>query len=86
MSDQKLHPRVRDSVFVRLVTIMVLMAGALIFLVGSFFWAIVIPDVHDSIGRVVEQYSRLVAASGPDLATAKRLTEPLDVSVRYEGP
>lgn len=86
MTDPVRHPRVRHSVFVRLVTIMVLMAAALLLLVGSFFWAIVIPDVHDSVGRVVEQYSMLVAASGPDFATAKRLTEPLDVNVRYEGP
>ena len=86
MSDVDRHPRVRHSVFVRLVTIMVLMAAVLIFLVGSFFWALVIPDVHESIGRVVEQYSRLVAASSPDFAAAKRLTAPLDVNVRYEGP
>lgn len=86
MSDGDRHPRIRHSVFVRLVTIMVVMAAVLILLVGSFFWAMVIPDVHDSIGRVIEQYSRFVAASSPDYETARRLTEPLDVSVRYEGP
>jgi signal transduction histidine kinase len=65
---------------------MVLMAAALLLMVGFFFWALVIPEVHDSVEGVVEQYSRLVASSSPDVATAKRLSDPAGIEVRYEGP
>jgi signal transduction histidine kinase len=86
MSERALKPSVRHSVFVRLVTIMVLMAATLMVMVGMFFWAMVIPDVHESITRVVEQYARVVAATSPDYETAKRLVGPLDIQIRYEGP
>jgi signal transduction histidine kinase len=84
MSDRT--PRLRNSVFARLVAIMVIMAATLLVLVGAFFWAMVIPDVHESLTRVIEQYSRVVAATSPDFPTAKRLMAPLDMHVRYEGP
>ncbi len=66
--------------------IMLTMAMSLLVLVGMFFWAMVIPDTHASISRVVEQYARVVASTSPDLAAAKRLSDPIGVEMRYEGP
>ncbi len=49
MTDQQ--PRLRESVFVRLVAIMVAMAICLIVLVSAFFWLVVTRDVHTLIDR-----------------------------------
>lgn len=80
------RPRLRHSVFLRLMVIMLTMAASLLVMVGMFFWAMVIPDTHASISRVVEQYARVVASTSPDLATAKKLSDPIGVEIRYEGP
>src|SRR5262245_3505387 len=65
---------------------MVTMAASLLLLVGGFFWFIVSPTVSTSIDRVLEEHARRIAATGPDLDAATRLSAPLDLHVRYEGP
>jgi signal transduction histidine kinase len=77
---------VRESVFAKLVAIMVTMAACLLLLVGGFFRLIVSPNLVGSLNRVAEAYSRSVAATSPDLETARRLAAGLDLEVRYDGP
>src|SRR5262249_21566244 len=75
-----------SSVFAKLVAVTVTMAASLLLLVGGFFWFFVSPSVSASIDRVVEEYARTVAATAPDVETARRLGARLDLYVRYEGP
>jgi signal transduction histidine kinase len=75
-----------SSVFAKLVAVMVTMAASLLLLVGAFFWFIVSPTVSTSIDRVLEEHARTIAATSPDVETARRLGARLDLQVRYEGP
>jgi signal transduction histidine kinase len=75
-----------SSVFAKLVAVMVTMAASLLLLVGGFFWLIISPAVSTSIDRVLEEYARTIAATSPDVETARRLGARLDLQVRYEGP
>ncbi len=75
-----------SSVFAKLVAVMVAMAASLLLLVGAFFWFIVSPAVATSIDRVLEEHARTIAATSPDIETARRLGARLDFHVRYEGP
>jgi signal transduction histidine kinase len=76
----------RPSVFAKLLVVMVTMAASLLLLVGGFFWFIVSPTVSTSIDRVLEEHARTIAATSPDVETARRLGARLDLQVRYEGP
>lgn len=85
--------RVRRSVFVKLVTIMVTMALSLLIIVSVFFWMVGGPSLVTSVERLVKEYARAIAASGPDLAAAKDFASRMergggnvDVQVRHEGP
>jgi signal transduction histidine kinase len=78
--------RLSTSVFGKLVAVMVTMTASLLLLVGGFFWFVVTPNVVVSIDRVFEEYSRTIAATAPDVDTAKDLGARLDLQVRYEGP
>lgn len=77
---------VRRSVFAKLVAIMLAMAGSLLVIVTIFFSYIVTPDLSASIERLVEDYSRHIALTAPDLQQARRLVSKLDLQMRYEGP
>lgn len=74
------------SIFVKLVGVMLAMAFALLALVASFFQFVISPNLGASVDRMFEAYSRVIAASSPDLAAARRLAPGLDVRVRYLGP
>ncbi|MGH9162467.1 MAG: sensor histidine kinase [Vicinamibacteraceae bacterium] len=78
--------RLHQSVFAKLVAIMVVMAASLLVLVGGFFWFIARPAVTTSIDRVLEEQARTIAATGPDVEAATRLRARLGFQVRYEGP
>lgn len=84
MSDRT--PRVRSSIFARLLTIMIIMAVTLLLIVGFFFVFVVFPGATAEAGRAFEQYSEGIAATSPDLQTAKALSHRLKVHIRYEGP
>jgi signal transduction histidine kinase len=43
-------------------------------------------NLHGSVNRVLEDYVRILAATAPDPATARNLSERLNLQVRYEGP
>jgi signal transduction histidine kinase len=77
---------VHESVFAKLVAIMVAMAASLLLLVGGFFWLIAGPGLNTSIHRVLDEYTRVVASTSPDLQTAQQLGARLGVQMRYEGP
>jgi signal transduction histidine kinase len=79
-------PRVRSSIFARLLTIMIIMAVTLLLIVGFFFVFVVFPGATAEAGRAFEQYSEGIAATSPDLQTAKALSHRLKVHIRYEGP
>jgi signal transduction histidine kinase len=74
------------SVFVKLVSIMLAMAFALLALVVGFFVLIIYPHLSFTTERLIDEYTRLFMASSPDLAAAQQAARRLDVEIRYEGP
>ncbi len=64
---------------------MVALAVVLVLTVGSVFWLTVLPGLATA-RRAIAEYSRILAATGPDLETARRLASHLDLGIRYEGP
>ena len=78
--------RVRISIFARLLTIMIIMAVTLLLIVGFFFVFVVFPGATAEAGHAFGQYSEGIAATSPDLQTAKALAHRLSVQIRYEGP
>lgn len=86
MTERAGHPRVRQSVFAKLVTIMLTMAASLLVLVAAFFLLYLGPVMNASIDGVVHEYVHAVAATSPSYETAKEMGARLDVETRYEGP
>ncbi len=79
-------PRVRLSIFVRLMTIMIIMAVTLLVIVGTFFVFVVFPGATAEATHAFEQFSRAIAGTSPDYPTAKALANRVKVQIRYEGP
>ena len=79
-------PRVRLSIFARLMTIMIIMAVTLLVIVGTFFVFVVFPGATAEAGHAFEQFSRAIAGTSPDYPTAKALANRVKVQIRYEGP
>ena len=79
-------PRVRVSIFARLLTIMILMAVSLLVIVGTFFVFFVFPGATAEAAHAFEQFSRGVAATSPDYPAAQALAHRVHVQIRYEGP
>jgi signal transduction histidine kinase len=80
------NPRVRVSIFARLLTIMILMAVTLLVIVSTFFVFFVFPGATAEAAQAFEQFSRGVAATAPDYPTAQALAHRVHVRIRYEGP
>jgi len=78
--------RVRVSIFARLLTIMILMAVSLLFIVGTFFVFFVFPGATAEAATAFEQFSRGISATSPDLPAAQALAHRVHVEIRYEGP
>jgi signal transduction histidine kinase len=74
------------SVFVKLLTIMLVMAASLLLMVFVFFGFYIGPNLHRSMDRLVREYARAVASRGLTFDEAKRISSRLDVEIRYEGP
>lgn len=79
-------PRVRVSIFARLLTIMILMAVTLLVIVSTFFVFFVFPGATAEAGHAFEQFSRGVASTSPDYPAAQALAHRVHVQIRYEGP
>lgn len=79
----ELRPRLHDSVFAKLVVIMMTLAGCLLLLVSTFFWFVVAPDVHTLIrdpahhGFVILLLLMIVAAVVTAHAVLRQLLRPL---------
>lgn len=86
MSDQAWLPQVRQSVFTKLVAIMLAMAAILLALVLVFVLLYLGPVMNASIDGVVQEYLQTVAETTPSYERARGLGERLDVQTRYEGP
>jgi signal transduction histidine kinase len=86
MSERAWRSHVRNSVFAKLVAIMLVMAASLLVLVAGFFLLYLNPVLNASIDPVLQEYARVVAATAPSYDTAKQLGGRLDVQMRYEGP
>jgi signal transduction histidine kinase len=77
---------VRQSVFAKLVAIMLAMAASLLLLVVAFFFLYLGPLMDASIDGVVHEYVHAVTATAPSYERAKEMGARLDVETRYEGP
>lgn len=86
MSERSWRRHVRQSVFAKLVAIMLTMAASLLVLVTAFFVLYLGPLMNASIDGVVHEYVHAVAATSPDYERAKEMGARLDVQTRYEGP
>lgn len=86
MTDVRATVKGGRSVFVKLVTIMLVMAATQLAMVAAFFGLIVSPTLNQSMLRLVEEYARVVVASSPDLPTARALADRARLGIRYEGP
>jgi signal transduction histidine kinase len=86
MAERPQRPHLRQSVFAKLVAIMLVMAASLVVLVVAFFVLYLGPVMDASIDGVVHEYVHTVAAKSPDYQTAKAMSARLDVETRYEGP
>jgi signal transduction histidine kinase len=86
MSERALIRHVRQSVFTKLVAIMLAMAATLLALVVGFFLVYLGPVMNASIDGVVHEYMHTVAATAPSYERAKEIGDRLAVQTRYEGP
>ncbi len=86
MAEPRRRLRLRASVFVKLLFIMLAMATSLLVLVAAFFVVIINPGIHQSINDLVQDHARLLAQTSPDLETARALGKKLNLHIRYEGP
>jgi signal transduction histidine kinase len=85
MSRLAAHAGVHRSIFVKLLAIMAVTGVSLVLVVATVFWFLVEPGLSTS-RRLIPEYTRLLAATAPDLATARQLSEQLGFRMRYEGP
>jgi signal transduction histidine kinase len=84
VSERGLLPGWHRSIFVKLLVIMV----AVLVSVSLVVWIVgrvVLPSLTSS-RRLIVEYTRLLAATAPDRATAEQLAARLDLQIRYEGP
>lgn len=86
MSERAWLVHVRQSVFTKLVAIMLAMAAVLLVLVLAFVLLYLGPMMNASIDGVVHEYIHTVAATAPSYERAKEIGDRLDVQTRYEGP
>jgi signal transduction histidine kinase len=86
VSDSLSRPRLPQSIFLKLLAIMLAMAVSLLFMVAGFFGLIVSPNLDRSVHRLIAEYARAVAATSPDLETARGIAARLGLQMRYEGP
>lgn len=65
---------------------MIVMAVALLVIVGTFFVFFVFPGAVAEASQAFEQFSRGLAATLPDYAAANDMAHRVHVQIRYEGP
>lgn len=80
------RPGVSQSIFMKLVAILVAMTVSLVVMVLAFFLIIVNPQLNTSHTSLTADYARVMAVRSPTLEEARRLGERVAVKIRYEGP
>jgi len=85
MADRVRRPALHRSVFARLVVLVLVMAAALLALVSTFYFAVVIPGVHAALDSVLGPHTRAFANMNPDYESARRMASELGMQVRFEG-
>jgi signal transduction histidine kinase len=85
MSERRLQAHLHRSIFVRLLAIMGASAALLMVSISIVLWLLVVPTLTMA-RHLVADYARTLAATSPDLATARRLAARFDLQIRYEGP
>ncbi len=86
MSERLSRGGPRRSVYAKLLAVMVAMALFIPLLVAAFFVLFVGPTAGRGLERLMADHSELLAASAPDLETARRAAARLDLGIRFEGP
>ena len=81
-----LMPKLGDSVFGKLLAVMIAMAASLFLLVGGFFVFLSNPTIVATMDRVLDEQARSIAGSSPDAEAARQLGARLGFDVRFEGP
>jgi len=75
----------RPSIFSKLLAIMLGMSAVLLSMVTAFFAFILLTPLSVS-EHMARQYTRLLAASSPNLETARNIRQQIGMDIRYEGP
>jgi signal transduction histidine kinase len=83
--ERGLRPGWHRSIFVKLLAIMLATAAIITAAVALVFQLLVVPSMDNS-RRLIAEYTRTLAATAPDRATAERLAAELELKIRYEGP
>jgi signal transduction histidine kinase len=86
MNKPGLVPSPRSSIFSKLLATMLGMIAILVLMVSSFFAFVVFPSVSLASENAVKEYTRLLAASSPNLDSAKNISKIAHVEIRYQGP
>lgn len=86
MTERHQAPRLRRSIFAKLLAIMLAMATSLLLMVTGFFILVVYPSSISMTEQVFDEYARSLAASSPNFEAAKDLNKRLGLQTRYEGP
>jgi signal transduction histidine kinase len=86
MTECNWAPRLRGSIFAKLLAIMLAMAASLLLMVSAVFVLVVYPNSISMTEQVFDEYARSLAASSPNFETAKDLNRRLGLQTRYEGP
>src|SRR6266567_1983625 len=79
-------PEWRPSIFSKLLGIMLGMIVILVLMVTGFFALVVFPSTLSTSERAVEQYAQVLAASSPNLESARNIRRQINLDIRYEGP
>ena len=72
--------------YAKLVAVMVALGFFIPLLVAGFFLLSVGRGLGAALERLMADHSELLAASSPDVETARRAAARLDVGIRFEGP
>ena len=79
-------PEWRPSIFSKLLGIMLGMIVILVLMVTGFFALVVFPSTLSTSERAVKQYAQVLAASSPNLESARNIRRQINLDIRYEGP
>src|SRR5215813_5142146 len=86
MSKEPQKRRWRLSIFSKLLAIMLGTLVVLLGIVTVIFALVIFPTSVSTSEHAARQYTRLLAASQPNLEAANNIHEQIGLDIRYEGP